>query len=193
MDQELSTFLKESFSEMSRQFEASLRQETARIREEMVSLRDEVATKAEMASLREEVATKAEMASFREEVERRFDQQEETNRHTRVLVEDVYSTVQLMAEGFMGLNQRVDRYHKETELSFQQVHKWMRPYFEELSRQNQDLTYKHEELERKNDAVDGRVRSLEDHSDRRFKDAMEGVRAIIDRHRREDAERAAAG
>ncbi|HSG38238.1 MAG TPA: hypothetical protein VLE27_01260, partial [Thermoanaerobaculia bacterium] len=112
MDQELSSFLKESFSEMSRQLEASHRWETARLRKEM--------------------------ASFREEVSHRLKQQEETIQQTRELVEELFSTALLMSEGAIGLSQRIERYQRQSELSFQQVHKWMRPYFEELSRQNQD-------------------------------------------------------
>ena len=89
MDQELRTFLQEQFQEIRQRFETAEGQ-IGGLREEVGGLREEVG------GLREEVG------GLREE-------SQEGIRHTHVLLEDVQSTVRLLAEGVAGVTERMDR------------------------------------------------------------------------------------
>ncbi|HEX9942835.1 MAG TPA: hypothetical protein VGG03_12515 [Thermoanaerobaculia bacterium] len=145
IDQELIAYLDAHFRETSRQI-AESREETT---QQITSLREE--NTQQIASLREEVA------SLREESTQRFEQVEETTRQTLVLVEDLRDQVHVIAEGFLGLNERLD-YQSTATLTFEQVRGWIEPYFRDLDR---------------------RVRILEGRSDRQQGDVMDAVRKIL--------------
>lgn len=175
MDQESIAFFEERFREISREI-SSFREETT---QQISSLREE--TTQQIASLREE--TTQQISSLREETVRRFEQvdhrldkQDETARHTLILVEGLRGDVQLMGEGVMGFGEQLERYHSQATVSFQQVDNWIRPPFEELRRHCEDLDRKHGELDSQYDGLDRRVRSLEERADRQQGDVVEAIR-----------------
>ncbi|HEX6904563.1 MAG TPA: hypothetical protein VF789_32945 [Thermoanaerobaculia bacterium] len=185
MDQESIAFFEERFREISREI-SSLREDTTRqisgLREEtahqFASLRAE--TTQQISGLREETAQQSaslreeatqHISSLREEMERRFDKQDETARHTLILVEGLRDNLQLVGEVVMGLGEQVNRYHHESTLSFEKVHGWIEPYFRNL-----DL---------KQDGLERRVGILEDRADRQQGDAMDAIRRMVEKLRRE--------
>lgn len=159
MDQESIAFFEERFREILRQI-SSLREETT---EQISSLRKE--TTEQFSSLREETAGRF------EQVEGRLDKQDETARCTLILVEGLRDNLQLVGEVVMGLGEQLNRYREESTLSFEKVHGWIEPYFKHL-----DL---------KQDGQDRRVRILEDRADRQQGDAMDAIRRMVEKLRRE--------
>jgi hypothetical protein len=111
------------------------------------------------------------ISSLREEMKRRLDKQAETARHTLILVEGLRDNLQLVGEVVMGLGEQLNRYRDESTLSFEKVHGWIEPYFRNL-----DL---------KHDGLDRRVRILEDRADRQQGDAMDAIRKMVEKLRRE--------
>lgn len=78
--------------------------------------------------------TAQQITSFREEASRRFEQiesrlqrMEDTDRHTLVVIEGLRHEMQLVAEGVLGLDERLQRYHSESTLAFDQVKGWIEP------------------------------------------------------------------
>ncbi|HSG38083.1 MAG TPA: hypothetical protein VLE27_00475 [Thermoanaerobaculia bacterium] len=119
---------------------ASLGQETAdrfvQTSREIAALRDQTAL--EFAVSRDETAvrfdqTTLEFAALREEAMRRFDQNEETARHTLVLMESLRDEIRLIAEAYLGVNERVERYHSQSTLTIEQVAGWVQPHFRDLA------------------------------------------------------------
>jgi chromosome segregation ATPase len=101
-----------------------------------------------------------------QEVDRRFEKAEETARQTLVLVENLRDKVQLLAEGFMGLNDRLER-HQIATVTFDQVKEWLEPYFRTLNG--------------KVSGMDGRVSILEGRSERLQGNVMDAVRKLTGR------------
>jgi DNA anti-recombination protein RmuC len=138
--------------EMTQQFTAvraeaaEFRQETtqqfAAVRAEAAEFRQETAQRftavsAETAELRQETAQRftaahAEAAEFRQETTQRFQQVDETARHTLVLVEGLRSNIELLAEGFGGLNERLERIQKEVTLLPGQIKVGIEPFLKNL-------------------------------------------------------------
>jgi archaellum component FlaC len=135
MDQELIAYLDERFRasaqhvsaevsalrEETRQQISSLREETTQqissLREETTqqisSLREE--TTQQISSLREETMHQIsgytqQISSLREEMTQRFEGVETAIRHTQVLVEGVRDNTRLIAEGVIGMGERLDTY-----------------------------------------------------------------------------------
>jgi methyl-accepting chemotaxis protein len=153
MDPELIAFFEARFQEIAQQFAAS-REETARqfaaSREEtsqqITGLREETAqqfaaareeTSQQITGLRKEMvqqlaAAREETARRFEQVDKRFEKVEETARHTLVLVEGLRHEVQLLAESVSGMNGKIENYHSETMVKFDQARKWIDPYYREL-------------------------------------------------------------
>ncbi|MEA2694451.1 MAG: hypothetical protein QOJ16_3838, partial [Acidobacteriota bacterium] len=77
-------------------------------------------------------AVHAEAAEFRQETADRFQQVDETARHTLVLVEGLRSNIELLAEGFGGLNERLDRIQKEVTLLPGQIKVGIEPFLKNL-------------------------------------------------------------
>jgi chromosome segregation ATPase len=142
MDQELIAYLDRRFDETSQQI-STLREE---VRGEMRTLREEM--HGEMRTLREEMHTEigtlreemhTEIGTLREETHQRFEQVdsrldkgEETARHTLVLLEDLQSDVHLLAEGVVGLSQRLDRVRHDDDFLFNKLRGWFEPYFRHI-------------------------------------------------------------
>ena len=93
-----------------------------------------------------------------EQVDQRFEKLEETTRHTLVLVEELRHELQLIAEGFMLLSEKLDRLQSEMTLSATQFKEWIEPYYRTL---------------------DGRIRALETTSDLRRMDILDAVRVML--------------
>lgn len=151
MDQELIAYLDRNFGEMSRQI-SDLREQVSGVRGEVSDVRGEVSDlreqvlglRGEVSDLREETTrrfseTTQQISDLREETNRqferidaRFEKVEETARQTLVLVEGLRHEAHLIAEGYLGLNEKLDRYHSEAKLSFNQVKGWIEPYYTDL-------------------------------------------------------------
>jgi hypothetical protein len=96
MDQELRAYLDERFERIDRRFE-------------QVDRRFE-----QMDERFERVDRRFEQVDRRfEQVDRRFEGSEETARNTLILVEDMRHQVHLIAEAFVGLSDRMDRFQQE--------------------------------------------------------------------------------
>ncbi len=89
-----------------------------------------------------------------------FQRIDDTTRQTQVLVEGLQGEVRLIAEGFVGLNEKLDRVHAEATLVFDEVKGWIEPYYRNL---------------------DGRVRVLEGRADRQQGDVLDAVRKLLGR------------
>ena len=72
--------------------------------------------------------------SFRAEVSERLDRLDGQVRQTRVLLEDLRHELHLVAEGVMGLSERLAAYQSETLLKFDEVRASMVPYYQDLNR-----------------------------------------------------------
>jgi hypothetical protein len=104
MDQELIAFLAERFQEISRQDEG-LRQEMTR---QIDGLRDENA--------------------------RRFQRVEDAIRHTQVTVEALRDDVRQVAEGVVGVSERLDTFRVEVARGFDEVGSRIAPFYKDLER-----------------------------------------------------------
>lgn len=133
MDQELIAYLDERFRETTRQI-AELREETVR-RFEQVDRRFE-------------------------QVDDRFERAEATARQTLVVIEGLRHEVHIVAEGYLGLDEKLQRYHSESAASFDQVRGWIEPYYRIL---------------------DGRLSVMEGRADRQQEDVTEAIRRILGR------------
>jgi hypothetical protein len=58
---------------------------------------------------------------------------EDTARQTLVLFEGLRHEFHLVAEGYVGVNEKLDRYYSEAKLSFDQVKCWIEPYYTDLA------------------------------------------------------------
>lgn len=98
--------------------------------------------------------------ALREETSQRFEQVESTCRHTLVLVEGLRHELHIVAEGYLGVSERLQVQIEKTELLASKVHGWIEPYFREL---------------------DIRVKSVESRVDRQNMDVTTAVRKILNR------------
>jgi hypothetical protein len=55
------------------------------------------------------------------------------SRQTRILVEDLHGNVQLLAEGVMGLTEKLEEHRAETRLGFENVKASIVPYYQNLN------------------------------------------------------------
>lgn len=102
MDQELIAYFDERFGESSRQIK-ELREETRR-----------------------------QFGEFREETTRRFERVDEAIRHTQVMVEDLRSDVQTVAEGVVAANERIDALRKEMKQEITEVRHFVQLSYTDL-------------------------------------------------------------
>jgi hypothetical protein len=179
--------------EAAQQFQG-LREEVAQqvqgLREEVVQqiqgLREEVAQQVQ--GLREEVVQqiqglREETLSRFAEVDRQFGETRETARLTLVLVEDLRDDLHLVAEAFMGLNQRVERVEDKAALSFETVRGWLEPYFKSAEERGRELDARSVQLEVPVKDLDNRVRTLEGWAARQGEDVKESLVKMVARHR----------
>lgn len=88
-------------------------------------------------------------------LDERFGRQEEEGRLTRVLLEDVRSDIRLIAEGLVGVTERLEAHKGEMNKGFQDVKASIAPAYQDLDR---------------------RLRFLETREERRDRDILEVVR-----------------
>lgn len=129
MDQELIAYFDEHFREASRHNE-SLHTRTG---ERIAGLRQEIA------DLRQETG--------------------EQIRHTQILVEDMHGKLQLVAEGYFGIEERMKAFQDQVEENFKVVHSTL------------DLHYR---------AFENRLRIVEERTKRKGRDPLELLREMYD-------------
>jgi|SRR6476660_5710880 len=134
MDPDLIAYLDQRFRENAEQI-SSLREETTQ----------------QISSLRKETLQRF------EQVDRRFEQVEDTTRQTLILVEGLRSEVHLIAEGFLGLSDKIERWPSEA-VVFDTAKGWIEPYYRDL---------------------DNRVRILEGRAERQQGDVLDAVRKML--------------
>jgi len=148
MDPEMIAYFDGRFGQVTQQI-TTLRQETA---QQISALREESAQ--QISSLREEMVQRF------EQVDRRFERAEDTSRQTRILVEDQRSQMGLMAEGYIGVIERFERFQSEATLVFDEVKGWIEPYYRNL---------------------DGRLRVLEGRAERQQGDVQDAIQRLLGR------------
>ncbi len=83
-------------------------------------------------------------------IDRRFDEVKEQNRHTHVLIEDLKSEVQLLAEGHAAQDEKIDRRFDEAETGRKEdrghLEAMMKGTFLHLSRRDDELEEQWAEL-----------------------------------------------
>jgi ABC-type transporter Mla subunit MlaD len=102
-----------------------------------------------------------------ERVDQRFEEAAETARHTVVLVEGLRHEVQLVAEGYMGLNEKLASYQSGIDVRFSQVQASIEPYYRDLN---------------------NRVAILEERAERQRGDVMDAIRNLVLKFRQEAQE-----
>jgi vacuolar-type H+-ATPase subunit H len=143
VDEELKAYLDRNFRE--------LREETSR---QFREAREE--TSREFREVREELGgVREELGEVREETSRQFGEVREDNRLSRVLLEGLRSEVQLVAEGVMGISERLEAHQSATLLKFDEVKASIVPYYQDLNR---------------------RVGILEGRADRQTRDVIDVIR-----------------
>lgn len=128
MDQELRTYLEESFG--------SLR---SRMDEEFGQVRGEIG------QVREEVG----------QVRGELEQVKTAVRHTQISVEALRSDLRLVAEGVIGVTDRLEKFQSEMALRFEDVKASIAPYYRDLNE---------------------RVKLIEDRADRQTEDVLDTIR-----------------
>ena len=93
-----------------------------------------------------------------EKIDERLDALDTAIRHTNVLVEGLRADVHLIAEGFVGMNDRFNTFQSEATLVFDQVKGWIEPYYRNL---------------------DGRLRVVEGRAERQQGDVLDAVRRML--------------
>jgi uncharacterized protein Yka (UPF0111/DUF47 family) len=88
-------------------------------------------------------------------MEERFERVETAIRHTQVSVEALRSDVHLVAEGVMGVTERLEAFQAETALNFEKTRASIVPHYQNL---------------------DERVRILEARADRQTGDVLDAIR-----------------
>lgn len=76
--------------------------------------------------------TSRQIEGLREETMQRFEQVEEGIRHTRVVVEGLRGDIQAVAEGFMGLDERLGAFQRNVATDLRKVEASVRTPFEFL-------------------------------------------------------------
>jgi hypothetical protein len=172
MAQELTVYFDERFREFAQKIVEETTRQIAASREEttrqIAASREETAR--QFAASREE--TSLQIAKLREEMISRFEKGEETARHTEILIEDLRHKLDVVAEGVVGANERLDRYRSEARIEFNQVKGWIEPYFRDLDGRvrNQDGRI---------DGVDSRLQVLEKQAERQQGDVYDAIRKML--------------
>jgi uncharacterized protein Yka (UPF0111/DUF47 family) len=146
MDQSMMSRLEEHLREITRQI--------GWVREEMGSLKEEL--RGEMASFKEETTQKIEENSGQ------IEELREEVHLSRILQEQLRSDVTAVAEGVVGMSERLDFHRSELQRTFQEVADLLRPAYKLMGPQYQKL--------------DRRVGVLEERADRVNRDVLQVIR-----------------
>jgi len=118
-----------------------------------------------------------EMKAYLEGMEARLGERLETeSRQTRVLLEGMHDNIRLLAEGVMGVTERLEEHHAATALGFQEVKEMLSPYY-------RDLNGRAQRLENDLQFMDRRLKILEAKADRQTEDVLESIRKKFGRPR----------
>ena len=124
MDQELKAFLEEQFARAELRTAEQFAQAEQRVAEQFGQVAEQFGQVAEQfAEVRTQLGT----------MNARSDRMEASIRQTQVLVEAVRSDVRLVAEGVMGLNERLEVFQEATAKDFKKIEASIAPYYEELN------------------------------------------------------------
>jgi hypothetical protein len=137
---ELIGYLGKRFDESSQQIQ-ELREEITR---EFANVRQEMAQ--EFANVRAEMAQ--EFANVRGEMAQGFAKAAEENSHTRVLIEGVHSNVRLVAEGVIGMGERMDAFREEVTTEVKNIRSLTQDVYSALERRVHTLETWRETKER---------------------------------------------
>jgi archaellum component FlaC len=149
VDQELKTFLEEREARM----EARMDERFARMDERFTRI-DERFTRIDERFTR---------------IDERFERVETEARHTRILVEGMHDKICLLAEGFIGIGERIDALREETTGKIEEV--------------KVSVQMIHQALIPRVQSVENRMKIVEDKAERENRDIFEVVRERVDRLR----------
>ena len=111
-----------------------------------------------------------EMRARLEEMEARLGEKVETEgRQTRILVEGMHDHIRLLAEGVMGVTERLEEHQAATARGFQEIKEMLSPYY-------RDLNGRAQRLENDVQFLDRRMKILESKADRQTEDVLESIR-----------------
>jgi hypothetical protein len=91
---------------------------------------------------------RGELEGFREETGQRFDRVETEIRHTQVLVEEARGEVRLVAEAYVGMDERLSAFRKEVTEELEDVKKIIRPVYSTLDQRVRNLEVRKDLQER---------------------------------------------
>ncbi len=94
---------------------------------------------------------------------------ETEGRQTRVLLEGMHDNIRLLAEGVMGVTERLEEHQAATALGFQEIKEMLSPYY-------RDLNGRAQRLENDVQFLDRRLKILEAKADRQTEDVLESIR-----------------
>jgi hypothetical protein len=118
-----------------------------------------------------------EMRAYLEGMEARLGERLETEgRQTRVLLEGMHDNIRLLAEGVMGVTERLEEHQAATALGFQEVKEMLSPYYRDLNGHAQ-------RLENDMQFLDRRLKILEAKAGRQTEDVLESIRKKFGRPR----------
>jgi hypothetical protein len=152
VDQELIAYLDERFRETAQQSVDLRREIDERFRE-----------------------TAQQFADLRKEMDERFKEVNETTRQTLILVEDLRDEVHLVAEAFLGTDERVTRLEKSEALAFERVQGMVEPYFKSIEERGRELDARSVETDVPVKDLQNRVGILETRATREDRKVMEAV------------------
>jgi hypothetical protein len=110
------------------------------------------------------------LRAYLEEMEARMGEKVETeNRQTRVLLEGMHDNIRLLAEGVMGVTERLEEHQAATARGFQEIKEMLSPYC-------RDLNGRAQRLENDVQFLDRRMKILESKADRQTEDVLESIR-----------------
>ena len=140
MDQELIAYFDQHFRE-ARRYTESLHEQTT---QQITGLREE--TTGQIASLRQEMTEQ--ISGLRQETTEQI-------RHTQVLVEGMHGKIQLLAEGYFGLEERLKAFQNQTAKDFKAVHSMLDVHYRDF---------------------DSRLRIVEERTERKGRDPLDILR-----------------
>ncbi|HBL30885.1 MAG TPA: hypothetical protein DD490_28970 [Acidobacteria bacterium] len=185
MDPELKAYFDERFTRIDDRFEETSRQ-FAGVRKELSELREETSgqiagVRKELSELREDTAAqfsslREELAELREGTAAQLSELREENRHTGVLLEAMRSDLRLVAEGGMGVTERMEANQQENRVSLQEVKDALAPFYVNLDGRMKVLDQQLQSFTVRMQAMDGRMKVLESRADRQTRDVLEAIR-----------------
>jgi chromosome segregation ATPase len=128
MDQELITYLDQRFTAIDQRFIA-IDQRFTSLDQKIESLREETMQRFEQVDRRFEQVDRR----F-EQVDRRFEQVEDRIHQTQITVEKMNGDIRLVAEAWIGFNERQDSFREEAAANFKELRMTVRLPYEDLDR-----------------------------------------------------------